>query len=289
MADKNFLSWVGFKGEEEGANKPNLTAGSASLDRIHELESQLNDLRSRRDITSLSKEEFEILATETAMSIIRTAQQREAKANSNAERVLNESKKQATSALEMAEAKAKSTLAQAESRGRKYIEAAESDASDIVAKAESEAEDLLNSKKREGSTITSNAKREAERLVLTATTEVSEYRNWLSGVISEAERLYRIQTQSLDAAENAISQSRQRLESAFNRLAELQKQVISAISPDGTPSSDTRVSQRIAQAASQSSEGASSKSTTSKSAGKKARKSSARKSSSQKSATKKRR
>ena len=289
MADKNFLSWVGFKGEEEGANKPNLTAGSASLDRIRELESQLNDLRSRRDITSLSKEEFEILATETAMSIIRTAQQREAKANANAERVLNESKKQATSALESAEAKAKSTLAQAESRGRKYIEAAESDAADIVSKAESEAEDLLNSKKREGSTITSNAKREAERLVLTATTEVSEYRNWLSGVISEAERLYRIQTQSLDAAENAISQSRQRLEIAFNRLAELQKQVISAISPDGTPSSDTRVSQRIAQAASQSSEGGSSKSTTSKSAGQKAKKSSARKSSGQKSAAKKRR
>ena len=289
MADKNFLSWVGFKGEEEGANKPNLTAGSASLDRIRELESQLNDLRSRRDITSLSKEEFEILATETAMSIIRTAQQREAKANANAERVLNESKKQATSALEMAEAKAKSTLAQAESRGRKYIEAAESDAADIVSKAESEAEDLLNSKKREGSTITSNAKREAERLVLTATTEVSEYRNWLSGVISEAERLYRIQTQSLDAAENAISQSRQRLESAFNRLAELQKQVISAISPDGTPSSDTRVSQRIAQAASQSSEGGSSKSANSKSAGNKAKKSSARKSSGRKSAAKKRR
>jgi vacuolar-type H+-ATPase subunit H len=289
VADKNFLSWVGFKGEEEGANKPNLTAGSASLDRIRELESQLNDLRSRRDITSLSKEEFEILATETAMSIIRTAQQREAKANANAERVLNESKKQATSALESAEAKAKSTLAQAESRGRKYIEAAESDAADIVSKAESEAEDLLNSKKREGSTITSNAKREAERLVLTATTEVSEYRNWLSGVISEAERLYRIQTQSLDAAENAISQSRQRLEIAFNRLAELQKQVISAISPDGTPSSDTRVSQRIAQTASQSSEGGSSKSTTSKSAGQKAKKSSARKSSGQKSAAKKRR
>ena len=248
MADKNFLSWVGFKGEDESANKPNLAAGSASLDRIRELEAQLNDLRSRRDITSLSKEEFEILATETAMSIIRTAQQREAKANSNAERVLNESKKQATSALETAEAKAKSTLAQAESRGRKYIEAAENDAADIVSKAESEAEDLLNAKKREGSTITSNAKREAERLVLTATTEVSEYRNWLSGVISEAERLYRIQTQSLDAAENAISQSRQRLESAFNRLAELQKQVLSAISADGTPSGDARVAQKIVQA-----------------------------------------
>ena len=248
MADKNFLSWVGFKGEEESANKPNLTAGSASLERIRELEAQLNDLKSRRDITALSKEEFEILATETAMSIIRTAQQRESKANANAERVLNESKKQATSAIETAEAKAKSTLAQAESRGRKYIEAAENDAADIVSKAESEAEDLLNAKKREGSTITSNAKREAERLVLTATTEVSEYRNWLAGVISEAERLYRIQTQSLDAAENAISQSRQRLESAFNRLAELQRQVVSAISADGTPSGDSKVAQRISHA-----------------------------------------
>ena len=256
MADKNFLSWVGFKGEDENANKPNLAAGSASLDRIRELESQLNDLRSRRDITSLSKEEFEILATETAMSIIRTAQQREAKANSSAERVLNESKKQATSALETAEAKAKSTLAQAESRGRKYIEAAENDAADIVSKAESEAEDLLNTKKREGSTITSNAKREAERMVLAATTEVSEYRNWLSGVISEAERLYRIQTQSLDAAENAISQSRQRLESAFTRLSELQKQVLSAISADGTPSGDARVTQRIVQATANAEAGA---------------------------------
>lgn len=249
MADKKFLSWVGFKGEEESANKPNLAAGSASLERIRELESQLNDLRARRDITALSKEEFEILATETAMSIIRTAQQREAKANSNAERLINESKKQATSAIEIAEAKAKSTLAQAESRGRKYLEAAENDAAELKSKAESEAEDLLNTKKREGSTITASAKREAERMVVTATTEVSEYRTWLAGVISEAERLYRIQTQSLDAAENAISQSRARLESAFNRLAELQKQVLSAIAADGTPTADAKVASRIAQAA----------------------------------------
>ena len=248
MADKNFLSWVGFKGEDESSNKPNLAAGSASLERIRELEAQLNDLKSRRDITALSKEEFEILATETAMSIIRTAQQRESKANTNAERILNESKKQATTALESAEAKAKSTLAQAESRGRKYIEAAESDAADIISTAESEAESLLNTKRREAGTITSNAKREAERMVLTATSEVAEYRNWLAGVISEAERLYRIQTQSLDAAESAIAQSRQRLESAFNRLAELQKQVLAAIAPNGTPAGDSKVAQKIAQA-----------------------------------------
>ena len=249
MAEKNFLSWVGFKGEDESQAKPNLAAGSQSLERIRELESQLNDLRSRRDITALSKEEFEILATETAMSIIRTAQQREAKANSNAERILNESRKSATAALESAEAKAKSTLSAAESRGRKYIEAAEADAAEIISGAETEAEDLINTRKREATAITSGAKREAERLVLTATTEVSEYRNWLSGVISEAERLYRIQTQSLDSAENAIAQSRRRLDSAFNRLQDLQLQVTDAIRPDGTPTGNAKVANRIAAAA----------------------------------------
>jgi len=271
VADKNFLSWVGFKGDESDASKTNLAAGSASLDRIRELESQLNDLRSRRDITGLSKEEFEILATETAMSIIRTAQQREAKANSSAERVLNESKKLATSTLEQAEAKAKSLLSQAESRGRKYIEAAESDASDILSQANSEAEDLLASKKREGGAITATAKKEAERLILEATTEVSEYRNWLAGVISEAERLYRIQSQSLDSAENAISQSRQRLESAFNRLAELQKQVVSAISADGTPSADTKVAAKISAAKNGEAKSAAKKTAGKKSATKKRR------------------
>ncbi|NDI24196.1 MAG: hypothetical protein EBY87_01460, partial [Actinobacteria bacterium] len=122
------------------------------------------------------------------------------------------------------------------------------DAADIISGAESEAEDLLNTRKREASAITSGAKREADRLVLTATTEVSEYRNWLSGVISEAERLYRIQTQSLDAAENAIAQSRQRLDSAFNRLQDLQRQVTDAIRPDGTPTGDQKVVARIASA-----------------------------------------
>lgn len=251
MAEKNFLSWVGFKGDEDPQNKPNLQNGSQGLERIRELEAQLNDLRSRRDITSLSKEEFEILATETAMSMIRTAQQREAKANSSAERILNESRKSAATTIESAESKAKSTLAAAESRGRKYIEAAEGDAAEIVSKAESDAEELINARRREANTVTANAKREAERLVLTATTEVSEYRNWLAGVIAEAERLYRVQTQSLDAAESAITQSRQKLESAFGRLQELQRDISSAIKPDGTPTGDAKVVARIAATTSQ--------------------------------------
>ena len=75
MAEKKFRSWVGFREEEDRAPIAN------PVDRIRELESQLADLRSRRDITGLSREEFEILATETAMSMIKSAQAREAKAN----------------------------------------------------------------------------------------------------------------------------------------------------------------------------------------------------------------
>ena len=42
----------------------------------------------------------------------------------------------------------------------------------------------------------------------------------------EAERLYKVQTQSLDQAESAIQQSRARLQSSFERLAQLQDQVL---------------------------------------------------------------
>ena len=52
--------------------------------------------------------------------------------------------------------------------------------------------------------------------------------------MAEAERLYRIQTQSLDAAQAAIHQSRARLETAFNHLADLQKSVVENLNSDNT-------------------------------------------------------
>lgn len=227
MAEKNsFLNWVGFKGEE--SNQPN------SVDRIRELESQLNDLRSRRDITTLSKEEFEILATETAMTMIKSAQLREAKAQAAADRLVTETNRAAKDALESAEQKARSVLSSAESRGRKYLQTAEAEAEEMVAKAENEAEALFESKKREVNALATAARREGERIITEATTEVGNYRQWLASVISEAERLYKVQTQSLDQAESAIQQSRARLQSAFERLANLQEQVLQNLNADDT-------------------------------------------------------
>lgn len=226
--NKRFLNWVGFTGEEE------VKGNSSSVDRIRELEAQISDLKSRRDITGLTKEEFEILATETAMSMIKSAQARESKAQVAATRLVSETTRATKEELEAAEQKARTILSGAESRGRKYIQTAEAEAEEKLAQAEAEAESLFESKKREIATLATAARREGDRIISDATVEVSGYRQWLSGVISEAERLYRIQKQSLDAAESAIQQSRNRLDGAFQRLEELQKTVTENLNADNT-------------------------------------------------------
>ncbi len=227
MSEKSsFLNWVGFKGEESNA--------PGSVERIRELEAQLADLRARRDITTLSQEEFEILATETAMTIIKSAQLREAKAQATADRVLTDLSRQSKEAIDSAEQKAKSLLAAAETRGRKYLTAAETEAHELLEKVELEAETLLENRKREATHLATTARREGERIVNEATHDVREYRQWLAGVIAEAERLYKIQVHSLDAAESAIHQSRSRLESAFQHLAGLQKSVLGSLNADDT-------------------------------------------------------
>lgn len=229
MAEKkSFLNWVGFTGEDESSNVP------SSVDRIRELEAQIADLKSRRDITGLTKEEFEILATETAMTMIKSAQAREAKAHASAERLINESTRNAKDVLEGAETKARSILSGAEARGRKYISTAEAEAADLVNEAVREAESIIDTKRREAAAVASAARREGERIVADAANEVIEYRRWLAEVIAESERLYRVQSQALVAAEQAISQSRQRLDGAFARLANMQAVVNDSLNEDGT-------------------------------------------------------
>ena len=104
----------------------------------------------------------------------------------------------------------------------------------MVAKAEVEAETLFENKKREITVMATAARREGERIITEATSEVGSYRQWLASVISEAERLYKIQTQSLDQAESAIQQSRARLQSSFERLEQLQEQVLQNLNADDT-------------------------------------------------------
>lgn len=237
MADNKFRSWVGFKEETVAAPTEN------AVERIRQLETQLADLRSRRDITSLSKEEFEILAGETAMSLIKTAQQRESRATTSAENMVADAARVTKERLESSENKAKAILAGAESRGRKYISAAESEAEELRDKATRNAEHLLTESRREANALSSAAKREAEKIISEATVAVGEFRSWLTGAISESERLYRIQTQSLTAAEHAISETRGRLKQAFERLTALQGDIDANIDDDNRPVAKTFVRQ----------------------------------------------
>ena len=67
MAEKKFLSWVGFKDQSESPSETQttpeaaMTGSQSNVARIRELENQLAELRSRRDLTSLTKEEFEAI------------------------------------------------------------------------------------------------------------------------------------------------------------------------------------------------------------------------------------
>ena len=263
MAEKKLLSWVGFKSEEEGKSAPAQNA----LERIRELESQLNDLRSRRDITGLSREEFEILATETAMAMVKSAQQREARANAAAQKIVSETNRSTKEKLEAADSKAKSILSSAESRGRRYIAAAEGDAADLVIAAKGEADQILNKSTREANALTAAGKRDAQKLISDAGKSIIDYRSWLSSAISEAERLHRAQNSSLNAAEQAIQESRQKLRLAFDRLSQLQADINANLDGESKPAGKTFVAgagKKAAQAAARKQKAANNKKTASK-------------------------
>ena len=247
MAEKKFLSWVGFKeatpmAQAEGISSENSgTSTQSTVSRIRELENQLAELRARRDITSLTKEEFEILASETAMTLIKTAQSRESKAIATAQKAINESSHAVKEMLTSAEEKAKATLLQAESRGRKYIEAAEADAESKLTEALQTADQVISTKKREAAALFAAAKKESEKLISNASSDVANYCEWLSTAISEAERLHRVQVQSLSAAEQAITQTRGRLAAAFEKLSSLQVDIDANLTPSNLPKSKTYV------------------------------------------------
>ena len=258
MAEKNFLSWLGFKDETNSApsdpvdakraGSATATSGSShSLDRIRQLEAELADLRARRDITSLTREEFEILATETAMTLIKTAQAREARAVSTAERALGEAQRAAKQMTDTAESKAHAALQSAEGRGRKYLEAAEREAKEAIASAIQSAKDLLEAKNREASSITSAARREADRAIAEATGDIANYRSWLSEAVAESQRLQKIHNQALTAAEEAVRQTRTKITSAFDRLTELSETIENALDDRNRPTQE-----EIARVASQS-------------------------------------
>src|ERR1035437_2497010 len=181
------------------------------------------------------------------MTLIKTAQAREARAIATAERALGEAARAAKQMTDTAESKAHAALQSAEGRGRKYLEAAEREAKEAIASAIQSAKDLLEAKNREASSITSAARREADRAITEATGYIANYRSWLSGAVAESQRLQKIHNQALTAAEEAVRQTRTKITSAFERLTELGETIESALDDHNRPTQE-----EIARVASQS-------------------------------------
>ena len=157
--------------------------------------------------------------------MVKSAQAREVKAHAASERIINETTRNAKDVLEGAENKARSVLAGAESRGRKYISTAEAEGAEMLRDASRQGEGIIETKRREAATLQAAARREAEKVVSEAAENVIAYRTWLADIISESERLYRSQSTALTAAEAAIAQSREKLDSAFTRLNSMKNAV----------------------------------------------------------------
>ena len=74
-----------------------------------------------------------------------------------------------------------------------------------------------------------------QKLISDAAKNIVDYRSWLSSAISEAERLHKAQNASLNAAEHAIAESRQKLRHAFDRLAQLQADINANLDSENNP------------------------------------------------------
>ena len=257
MAEKRFLSWLGFNTE---AVTESVTADSTSASgknsaqaqpvntvaRIRELEAQLADLRSRRDLTSLTKEEFEILATETAMTLVRTAQTRESRSITAAQKLAQESARSAQIAIAEAQSVAKQLLTAADGRGKRVLQNAEESARQIAREAEASAnqtlvaatreiESLVSAKKKEASNILSAARRNADGLVSDAIADVNQYKSGLSHTMSETERVYKWQMTSLAGAADAIEEAKSKFTSAYATLKEMHSTILANVTDGKTP------------------------------------------------------
>jgi hypothetical protein len=171
VSDRSGLkSWLGYRPESENGSAPVPDFAG----RIHELESEIATLRATRDLSELSEAEVEMLASETAVTILKAAHAREASAKATAERIVAQANSEAAALTSATQKQAVNT-----------INTAEKNAASILAKAMQESEMLVR-----------NATSEANALRTAAQEEVRKYKTWLASNVKEALRLQGAQIQA---------------------------------------------------------------------------------------------
>lgn len=167
-AKKNILDWIGYK--RDVATKLPSTPDEL-LAYIQELESELEELRSRKDFAEMTEQELEALAAETAVQILSTVHQREEDAKKLAEKIIEDAEKQAQKILQAAQKKSDAlesdvaaVLKNAEKQAAQISKTAQQAASQSVVQAESEVAKMRSDAEAEAKVIIEGAQARAEKL-----------------------------------------------------------------------------------------------------------------------------
>jgi cell division septum initiation protein DivIVA len=232
---------------DEGAGRRKrgiLSRGSEDqAQRIRELEAELADLRSKRDLASLDEVELSNLAGKTAAAIIRAAQARHQTLVAEAESVLNDVAAQASEILTAASEDARKRGEEADAYGARIRKEADDaaavtrrDADDYSGATRREAEDRASATvaAAEESAAETRARVDAEvgQLLDAASQNVARARNEAIEIEraarEEADRLMREATATRDLLLDALAQERKRVERIGKETSKLHSDTLAA-------------------------------------------------------------
>ena len=238
------------------AQRPAPATASSGPD-PRQLIAELNELRKRKDLSALSTDEIEILASSTAAAMIAAAHKRQAEATAAVEQAVAEAKRRAAEVLKESEAKLASATAtmdraasEAQRQGLAIITSAQEQAKKIVAAAEaetasmkSELQSRLADVAGERDRLLSAAKQEADELRAKAAAAAAEHEAWLRKQIDSASRIQQGVAERLDSVAHALSAHKETVAASLAALLGLtaasQKSATETTTPAAEPTVDS--------------------------------------------------
>ena len=184
-----------------------------------DLQSELADLRKRRDLRELSSAEIELLASKTAAMLIEAAHAREAQAEAAATRSLAEASRRAQEMISEAEAEARKLVAAAQAEAGKLAAAAEAETASLRRELQSK----LGNVDAERERLLEAARREARQLSADAEAKVAQYRAWLRRQVDDARKIHKGLSDRLGAIAELSRGHDEALAKAAAALDELHK------------------------------------------------------------------
>ena len=218
-----------------------------------QLIAELNELRKRKDLSALTADEIEILASSTAAAMIAAAHKRQAEATAAVENAVAEAKRRASAVLAEAEAK----LATATSTVERATEEAQRQGQAIVAKAQEQARALVSAAEAETAGIRAElqarladvagerdrllaaAQREADDLRAKAQAAAAEHEQWLRTQIDSATRIQQGVSERLESVASALSSHRETVVASLTALLGLTTEGNSAAAKSETAAGST--------------------------------------------------